>query len=131
MARQHERLRVWRAGMTLVKKTYELTRKMPSAELYGLTSQMRRAAVSIPANIAEGYGRGSDAELRRFLLIARGSLFELETLLVIADSEGYARRDHIQPNIDKVFALLSALLSIVEKSLNDSASGVKRQASSA
>lgn len=74
---------VWQKAMELVKETYILVEKLPKEELYALSSQMRRAAISIPSNIAEGYGRKSKTEYSRFLDIARGSLFELETQLHI------------------------------------------------
>ena len=86
--RPHEKLMVWQESMELVNSVYSLTRAIPKEELSGLTSQMRRAAVSIPSNIAEGAARGTEAELRRFLYIARGSLSELETLIQVARHQG-------------------------------------------
>ena len=82
--RTHQRLAVWQKGMDLVVECYRLTGPLPESERYGLTSQIRRAGVSIPANIAEGNGRGFDAEYARSLTVARGSLRELETHLEIA-----------------------------------------------
>ena len=82
-------LETWKKAMDLVKAVYVATRHFPKDELYGLTSQMRRAAVSIPSNIAEGYGRNTRNELHHFLGQARGSLAELETQLQIAESLGY------------------------------------------
>ena len=76
--------KVWVKAHELTMAIYETTRTFPREEIYGLTSQMRRAAASIGANIAEGCGRGSDAELRRFLQIARGSANELEYHLLLA-----------------------------------------------
>lgn len=84
MNRPHENLKVWKVSVALVTQLYEVTRGFPADERYGLTGQIRRASVSVPANIAEGAARGSDSEYLRFLRIARGSLSELETLLVIA-----------------------------------------------
>lgn len=80
---QFKELKVWQKGRVLVKEIYQVTHKFPKDELFGTTSQMRRAAVSIPANIAEGCGRNSDKELSRFLDIANGSAFELETLVIL------------------------------------------------
>ena len=82
-------LEVWQAAMELVMSIYEATRVFPGAEIYGLTSQLRRAAVSVPSNIAEGKGRSSDKELVQFLNHSRGSLFETETQLAIARGLGY------------------------------------------
>ena len=82
--RPHEKLKVWQLSVAFVSRLYALTAKFPDAERYGLISQIRRAGISIPANIAEGAARGSDADYLRFLRISRGSLSELETLLLIA-----------------------------------------------
>ena len=81
---QFKELKVWQKGRELVKEIYQSTHKFPKDELFGITSQMRRSAVSIPANIAEGCGRNSDNELNRFLDIANGSAFELETLVILS-----------------------------------------------
>lgn len=102
--------------MALAEAAYVLTSGFPSHERFGLVQQMQRAAMSVPSNIAEGYGRGGDAEFRRFLHIARGSLFELETQLIVADRLGYGSRSDLEPLIEKVFALLSGLLRKLEKS---------------
>jgi four helix bundle protein len=89
-------LKVWKAGITLCKATFELTNSFPSNERYGLTSQMTRAAVSIPSNIAEGCGRKSNKELYQYLSIALGSSFELETQLIIAKEFNYLSEDKLQ-----------------------------------
>jgi len=88
-------LRVWQIGMELTKEVYLLTRVFPDCEKYGLTSQVQRAAVSIPANIAEGRARDSTKEFLRHLSIAQGSLAEVETHLMLAESLGYCRHDQI------------------------------------
>lgn len=77
-------LRAWQQAFALVREVYSVTESLPSTEAYGLTSQIRRAAVSVPANIAEGYSRTGRKEYIQFLSIARGSLAELETLILIA-----------------------------------------------
>jgi four helix bundle protein len=83
--RSYRDLLVWQRGMDLAVEVYRLTREWPKEEAYGLTSQARRAASSIPANVAEGYGRQSTASYTQFLKIARGSLKELETHLLLAE----------------------------------------------
>ena len=87
--RSHEKLDVWKKSIEFVVEIYGLTNKFPSEEKYGLTSQIRRASVSIPANIAEGAARESDKEFLRFLSIAQGSASEVETELLIANRLGY------------------------------------------
>ena len=82
-------LRVWQLAMQVVATVYEQTRCFPKHEIYGLTSQMRRAAVSIPSNIAEGKGRSSDRDRAHFFCQARGSLLELETQILIAQQLEY------------------------------------------
>ena len=81
--RNFRNLDIWKEGITLVKQVYELASKLPKEEMYGLRSQITRAAVSVPSNIAEGCSRNSEVEFKRFLEIAIGSLFELETQLII------------------------------------------------
>lgn len=87
--RPHEKLDVWTKAVEMVIVVYSITRSFPADERYGLTSQIRRAAVSIPANIAEGAARQSDKEFYQFLSIAQGSSSELETELLIAKNLGY------------------------------------------
>jgi four helix bundle protein len=89
MSSSHKDLVVWKKAMRLVLNTYRYTKFFPREETYGLAAQMRRAAVSIPSNIAEGKGRYSRKELLQFLVDARGSLLELETQIEIARDLGY------------------------------------------
>lgn len=93
MERSHIRsfkdLEIWVKGIKLVRSIYEITGLFPESESFGLTSQIQRAAVSIPSNIAEGHTRGHKAEFRQFLFIALGSLAELETQLIIASELSY------------------------------------------
>ncbi|MCK4342431.1 MAG: four helix bundle protein [Phycisphaerae bacterium] len=88
--RTYRDLMVWQKSMALVTEVYRLTRTFPKEEMYGLTSQMRRCAVSVPSNIAEGYGRNSTHDYVRFLRMAMGSLYELQTQMEIAGNLGYA-----------------------------------------
>ncbi|HWR17552.1 MAG TPA: four helix bundle protein [Terriglobales bacterium] len=85
----HQNLSVWRKAMEFARDVYRATEKFPQRELYCLAKQLRRAAVSVPSNIAEGYGRNSRSELHQFVGIARGSLAEVETQLELAQMLGY------------------------------------------
>jgi four helix bundle protein len=89
MSGTYEDLQAWRLAMDLATEVYRCTGLFPKAELYGLTDQMRRSAVSIPSNIAEGKGRSSDRELLQFLNHARGSLYELQTQIKLATRLSY------------------------------------------
>ncbi len=89
MNHNFKELLIWKEAMLNATATYSITKKFPREELFALTSQMRRAAISIPSNIAEGCGRGTDAQLVHFLDIALGSAFELETQILIANTLGY------------------------------------------
>ena len=89
MAKSFRELDVWQMSMDLTMLVYQLSAKFPKHELYGLASQMRRAAVSISSNIAEGAGRGTRADFRRFVLVARGCICELHTQLLVAARLGY------------------------------------------
>lgn len=94
--RSYRDLEVWKRSMDLVTSCYALSDGLPSSETYGLRSQIRRAAVSIPANIAEGHGRDHLKDYLRHLSIANGSLKELETHLLITARLGYSKQDHIE-----------------------------------
>ncbi len=89
----YKELKVWQKARVLVKTVYQITKTLPKEETIGLVSQMRRAVVSIPSNIAEGAGRGSDKEFCRFLDIANGSSFELETQLILCFDLDYISED--------------------------------------
>src|SRR5262245_33076304 len=105
MDRRHTKLDVWQDAMRLVVQVYDATRQFPADERYGLTNQMRRAAISIPSNIAEGAARETDNEFLRFLFIARGSLAELETQLMIAAKLGYlASLTEWKETTERIFA---------------------------
>ena len=95
----HKDLDVWKKGMELVERVYSMSRAFPDSERFGLTSQIRRAAVSIPSNIAEGAARKSDKELLQFLSIAIGSLAELETQYLIAIRLGFLEKDKSLTNL--------------------------------
>lgn len=112
MRRKHHDLIAWQQGIALVKGIYRFTAEFLESERFGLTSQMRRAAVSVPSNIAEGVGRNFQKERIQFLAIARGSLTELETHLIIARELGYSSGEQeLLELIDRVFALLNGLMN--------------------
>jgi four helix bundle protein len=114
MSGTFEDLKVWQKSMELVYRIYEATQAFPQHELYGLTSQMRRAAVSVASNIAEGKGRSTDKDLALFLGHARGSLYELQTQLSIAQHLGYLTAKEAQTTkelADEVGRLLSGFIS--------------------
>ncbi|HSO07499.1 MAG TPA: four helix bundle protein [Pelomicrobium sp.] len=114
--RPHHNLEAWKQGIELVKAVYELTKSFPKEELFGLTSQIRRAAVSVPSNIAEGAARSGDQEFAQFLNIAKGSVSELETQLVIAVELGYlASDDDLFVVLDRVSRLVTGLHKAVRK----------------
>jgi four helix bundle protein len=104
-------LKAWQIAMTLTREVYRATRAFPVAERFGLVAQMRRSAVSIPSNIAEGAARGSSREFRRFLLIARGSLSELDTQIEIAKALGFLNRPaKLGELLETLFPLLNGLI---------------------
>ncbi|MCC6204045.1 MAG: four helix bundle protein [Hyphomicrobiales bacterium] len=112
-AGSYQDLVVWQQAMDLTVGVYSMTRSWPKEELYGLTSQVRRAATSVPANVAEGYGREHRGSYLQFLRIAQGSLKELETHLLIADRVGVAANGSIAPLLtssESVGKLLRLLL---------------------
>jgi len=116
MAHSYRDLTVWQKAMTLVKDIYLQTGKFPKEELFGLTSQIRRAAISVPSNIAEAQGRLSKREFRQFLAVARGSLLELETQLFIAADLGYlstAEHQALLGRTDELLRMLNGLMSSI------------------
>ncbi len=114
MSGKYQDLKVWQLSMDLVVRVYELTRDFPDRELYGLVSQMRRAAVSIPSNIAEGKGRTSNKELAHFLSNARGSICELETQILLSVRLGLvseAKAKELLETLTEVARMVSGLMS--------------------
>ncbi|MEZ6050432.1 MAG: four helix bundle protein [Planctomycetaceae bacterium] len=98
----YRELKVWQKSIDLVVDCYELAKSFPDDERYGLTSQLRRAVVSVAANIAEGHGRGSTKSFLNFIWIANGSLTEVETHLIIAGRLGYLSRDEAMPLFNQI-----------------------------
>ncbi len=112
MARSFRELKVWQVAIELSLTIYELTADFPKHEIYGITSQMRRAAVSIASNIAEGSARGTRRDFRQFVLIAKGSTCELQTQLLIAQRLGYANLERFsdaEQQVQNVAQMLSGL----------------------
>ena len=110
MDKPHKKLIAWQKAMDLVERIYELTRKLPREEIYGLTSQLRRAAVSVPSNIAEGAAGRSTIQFRNYLSVAIGSLNELATQLEIVWRIGYLDRKSVakvEMFVDECLALLT------------------------
>lgn len=106
----HKKLDAWIYSMDLVEKVYGLTSSFPASEVYGLTSQIRRSAISIPSNIAEGAARGSNKEYNRFLSISIGSLSELETQMLIAKRLKYlSENDSLLDDIIKLRKIIIGL----------------------
>ncbi len=108
-------LLIWQQAMDLVAETYALTKTWPKDEAYGLTSQIRRASVSVPANIAEGYGRESRASYQNFLRIAQGSLKELETLLQVAVRVDIETKERVEPHMRKCESIGKLIRLLVRK----------------
>ena len=116
MKRKHHTLKAWQEAMQLVKEVYAVTASFPREESYGLTSQIRRAAVSIPSNIAEGAARTGTKEFLRFLSIARGSVSELETQIILAKELNFMKsNEELLEKINGVFGLLGGLMNSLNK----------------
>ncbi len=118
MGPSYKDLVAWKKAMELVTEVYRTTERFPKEEIYGLTSQLRRAAVSIPCNIAEGQGRLTKGEFQQFLGYARGSLLEMETQLVIASNLGYLQDNQASKLLNlsaEVGRILNGLLASITK----------------
>ncbi|WP_116771958.1 four helix bundle protein [Maribacter litoralis] len=115
--RDFKKLEIWKNGITIVKHVYSLVQKLPSEEKFGLKSQLSRAAISVPSNIAEGCSRNSEVEFKRFLEIALGSLFEVETQLIISEELKFLDSDELKTILE--------LISIESKMINSLISKIK------
>jgi four helix bundle protein len=116
----HKDLILWQKAMVLATDVHRLTAKLPKHEIFGLTSQMRRSAVSIPSNVAEGAARRTTRDFIGFLHIARGSFAELETQLLLSRRIGYIDRSDLEPimaSMDEVGRLLNAVISGLKRRL--------------
>lgn len=110
----YEKLRIWQEAMAFVEIIYKLTRQFPKEEQFGMVSQLRRASVSVPTNIAEGHGKASRADFKRFLSISKGSLQEIDTLLQISLRLGYITSGRYQELRDRIISLVRQITSLMK-----------------
>ena len=110
----HKDLDVWKKSMDLVEGVYRLTKSFPDSEKYGLTNQMRRCAVSIPSNIAEGDGRNLKKEFKQFLYISLGSISELETQLIISSKLNYLKDKSLLDELNEIRKMLFGLIKSIK-----------------
>jgi four helix bundle protein len=123
--RNHKDLIAWQKARALAVRVYQLTARFPETERYGMTSQMRRAAVSVLSNISEGAARSSGRDLLRFLRMARGSLAELECQLLIAgELHFFANGQQIEQQVSEVGRLINGLISSTRKRRTERSSGL-------
>jgi four helix bundle protein len=108
-------LEIWKRSMKLVEEIYNLTKAFPNDEIYGLTSQLRRSAVSIPSNIAEGFGRFHNKEYRQFLYLSLGSCAEFTTQLIIASRLQYAQEKIINVMIDETEQISKMTMALIKR----------------
>ena len=118
MIASHKDLLVWQRSMDLVETVYRLTGSIPSEEKWGLVSQMRRAAISVPSNIAEGYGRQATGEYRHHVSIGRGSLLELETQILLARRLKYLQAADTESVLKEIDEISRMLATLFQNSLN-------------
>ena len=111
----HRNLEAWKESINFVTEIYTLTKRFPKEELWGLTSQIRRASISIPSNIAEGCGRTTPKETARFMDIALGSIAEVETQLIIAENLGYINSEELITKLGKINALVQGIKKYLNK----------------
>ena len=117
--RNFRKLKIWEQGVEIVKEVYKLSQKLPSEEKFGLKSQLSRAAVSIPSNIAECSSRNSEVEFKRFLEIAMGSLFEVETQLIIVQELSLINLEELKnifELIEKEGKMINGLINTIKNS---------------
>jgi four helix bundle protein len=115
-------LDVWQQSRVLVKTIYELTKKFPKEEQFGLTSQIRRAAISVPSNIAEGCGRNHTKDSIQFFFVARGSIYELETQLLLSEDLGFVTKEDAEQSLNQVIRckkLINGFINYFQKQTNN------------
>ena len=111
----YRKLVVWQKSIDLVVKIYGIVKELPEEEKYALSDQLRRASISIPSNIAEGYGRIYNKELLHFLTISRGSLYEVETQLIIGKELGFFTESQIEPALLLITEISKMLATLIKK----------------
>jgi four helix bundle protein len=119
MIKSYKDLLVWQKGVKIVSLVYQLVKSFPQEELYALTSQLKRASISIPSNITEGYGRNTDKSFSHYLNISRGSLFEIETQLLIANDLGFITNQTLYTEILNQIEEESKMINAFSKTLKD------------
>jgi len=122
-------LEVWQEAMKLVEMIYKILKLYPKDETFGLTKQIQRAAVSIPSNISEGWGKMGKNELRRYLLISRGSAMELETQLILSVKLGFITKERIEPvwkQLQSVLKLIGDLIRNKNKKINEGKNEIEK-----
>lgn len=117
--RDFKKLQIWSNSIEQVVSVYSMTRAFPADEKFGLSSQMQRASVSVPSNIAEGSSRSSDVEFKRFLEIAIGSTFELETQTIIAERLGYISDEQLKIELKSLNELQRQINGLISKIKSD------------
>ena len=120
--KSHKDLNVWNMSLDLATQVYKITDIYPKSEMYGITSQMRRATISISSNIAEGYSRGSEKEIVHFLYISLGSASELDTQVILSKRLGFIDEEtfkDLSNNITIVRKMLNSLIASVKKKVDD------------
>lgn len=113
--KSYKDLKIWQRSMDMIELIYRITEDFPSKESFGLVSQMRRAAVSVPSNIAEGYGRQSTGSYSQFLSVARGSLFELETQVEICIRLKYIHKTESEKLVAEIVEISKMISSLISK----------------
>ena len=117
MQQHFESLKVWQVSMNLAEEVYKTTKDFPREEQYGLTGQLRRASISIPANIAEGKGRNSKKEYTQYLYMSRGSVFEVMTFIQLSERLNYltnSETDHLLQLCNEISAMLTGLIRSIQ-----------------
>ena len=118
MIRSYKNLDIWKKGVGLVKNIYLITKEFPKSETYALVDQIRRAATSIPSNIAEGHTRQHKKEFRQFLFVALGSLAEPETQLIIAEKLGYLEKEKLNQSLSEMDAIGKMTRGLIKRLQN-------------